>query len=86
MGLLQKKGVLTYPDTPKTILTHSSAYKLTAELPNMEYAPQHIFTFEPPPLDSPPRAAFHIVGSHKPNPLMDFGRQTQSQASLTHLQ
>ena len=41
MGLLQKERVLTYPDTPKTILTQSSAYKLTAELPNMEYAPQH---------------------------------------------
>ena len=40
MGLLQKERVLTYPDTPKTILTQSSAYKLTAELPNMEYAPQ----------------------------------------------
>ena len=41
MGLLQKERVLTYPDTPKTILSQRSAYKLTAELPPMEYAPQH---------------------------------------------
>ena len=40
MGLLQKERVLTYPDTLKTILTQRSAYKLTAELPPMEYAPQ----------------------------------------------
>ena len=35
MGLLQK-GVLTYPDTPKTILSRNSAYKhfsKTVELP-----------------------------------------------------
>ena len=41
MGLLQTERVLTYPDTPKTILTHRSTYKLTAELPPMEYALQH---------------------------------------------
>ena len=41
MGLLQKERVLTYPDTPKTILTQRSIYKLTAELPPMGYAPQH---------------------------------------------
>ena len=40
MGLLQKERVLTYPDTPKTILTQRSIYKLTAELPPMGYAPQ----------------------------------------------
>ena len=40
MGLLQKERVLTYPDTPNTILTQRSTYKLTAELPPMEYAPQ----------------------------------------------
>ena len=43
MGLLQKERVLTYPDTPKTILSQRSAYKLTAELPPMEYAPQQCF-------------------------------------------
>ena len=42
MGLLQKERVLTYPDTPKTILTRSSAYKLTAELPPMGYAPKQL--------------------------------------------
>jgi len=40
MGLLQKERVLTYPDTPKTILTQRSIYKLTAELPPMEHASQ----------------------------------------------
>ena len=35
MGLLQKERVLTYLDTPKTILTQRSIYKLTAELPPM---------------------------------------------------
>ena len=48
MGLLQKERVLTYPDTPKTILTQSSAYKLTAELPNMEYAPQQNIGYSGP--------------------------------------
>ena len=41
MGLLQKERVLTYPDTPKTILSQHSAYKLTAGLLPMEYALQH---------------------------------------------
>ena len=42
MGLLQKERVLTYPDTPKTILSQRSVYKLTAELPPMEYALQQL--------------------------------------------